>query len=393
MFLLLLGGTLWVGLRALVLSASHACDEGLLCFNLLSELPPSIVGVGFLLASVFTFHLAQEGVDTYFFLLIASILFSGQLTSLTPASEDTFTYLFYFQLALLPPLLYYFHEGLTRRATPPSWSRGVRYLLAIGAAIWLSFLLGSLFIDQRLFSSARLGSRLYLLLGFACAAGLLAHQYVATPYRKIRRRIRLVSFGTLLAFAPLLFLSLLPDTLGLPPIPYAGSFMLTLLSPLMYLYVSSDHAPLRIHALFRKGLTLYILLILFLTLYWLATLVSQAGITWLEGEFTTFLLFSLIGVLIGRSYAPCQHFVRWLIDGGEIEYQRLTDQFTAAFALVPERATIETYLLEQLPEEIRVLGTRLYVKDVAEGELVPFSSRLPHRSPDLPTLSPSSHLV
>lgn len=209
--------------------------------SLVPHLLPVVVALGFWAVGSAASVARGSQQPVAFFLNIAGVLAAGKLSDM---ESDAGARLFYLLLAWLAPLTIHFYVVLFGRLPRR------REQFALGGFSLLAAL-GSLPVVIWPFAEAqqypwfgiwRASVRLGFVLAFVLGALWLARDYRQRASLAAQRRIRLVAFATLIAFAPLFLLSLLPDTLHAPIyVPYEFTFPWLLLSPLAYEYAHFRH--------------------------------------------------------------------------------------------------------------------------------------------------------
>lgn len=365
-----LGWLLWAGVAV----GQHTCRESVgiglpanpVCSSLLVELLPLLIAFGFWGIGLVACYTKQQTPTIEFFLLTAGVLATGLLSTI---GDQVGSRLFYILLAWFCPVVIHFHYKLSTQ----SLNRIAKIVLkscyalaAVGALPLLIWDVASL--QQRgWFSILRLGIRLYLVVAIAAAIFLLFWNYRRETSLISRRRIRLITFGTLFVFTPFLILSLLPDTLGAPfHIPYAFTFPWLLLSPLAYGYSLLRHQLTQYEALLGRVVIFYQTIVLLFGGYLAVMSISGSLIDnptdlWPLGS-------ALVGITILLLLFPVfqqsgQKMVDWIFYGGETDPGAFVGQLTKYLALTLDRQTLQTLLVDELPVKMQLAGSVLLLKD------------------------------
>jgi two-component system sensor histidine kinase ComP len=344
---------------------------GAACPYLLMDLEPLLVALGFWAVGLGVCLAGQKEPPVEFFLLTAGALAAGELSAMGSYPGGR---LFYVCLAWLAPLTFHFHHSLLGRSPGRAGRIVLRGLYGLAAILSAPFVFWTMMaLQQRAwFLPLRLGVRLSIALSMALAVLLLFRDYRGRASPAARGRIRLVTFGTSLAFTPLLLLSLLPDTLGAPAhLPYEFTFPWLLLSPLSYGYSFFRHRLVRAELALHRAAVYYLLVTLLLSLYLAAATAlnrfaaDPAGGWPLEG--------ALLGVGLLLLFAPLRQgmrrLVNWVWYGGEISYPRVVGRLAEALALALERETLRRLLVDELTALMGLARSALLLKE--EGELAP----------------------
>lgn len=375
----------------------QACvADTILCPSKLQALVALTVAVGFNTAALVAWLAGQAGWGAAFLLLISSAMAVGAVTSIA-GEADPARYWFYLLLAWLAPITFRFHHSLLDR--PPRWFGRAAIALLVGLAvaasvplvIWLSTLLP----EGDWFAVVRSGVRLGLVLALALGWLLLLREYRQGSTPNVRRRIRLVVFGTLFGFAPFVFLSLMPDTFGIVDrLSYEATFPFLLLSPLAYLYSIFRHRLTRSDVVFSRAAVYYLSITLLLS----AFLVTVAVLNRFVIGLTDYLpaVSAVMSVAFVILFVPLKRalekFLSWVLYGSDIAYAPVVSRLTESLSMTLDRETLRQLLIEELPHAMRLARCALYLKD-AEGDLVLFAASPAPVAPPAQVLSSGSGLT
>lgn len=189
------------------------------------------------------------------------------------------------------------------------------------------------------------------------ALGILIYVYRFSTSPDVRRKLRLIIFGTLAAVIPPLLLFLLPTLTGLPgrlSLWMIGPFALVALSG--HLYAISRHHLFDIDYLLNQTLVYAILLLGILALYlglfvliyhfrpddWLAQALVATGLT------------LLVGLFFDRSRLFVQRRVARLFYGGWYDYPGVVGVISNALARSLDREYLREVLTHQVPEMMQL---------------------------------------
>ncbi len=210
------------------------------------------------------------------------------------------------------------------------------------------------------------------MLAFVLGALWLARDYQQRASLAAQRRIRLVAFATLFAFAPLFLLSLLPDTLHAPVyVPYELTFPWLLLSPLAYEYAHFRHRLDRTEAALSRMLVRYLTAVLlvgsFIVAIWILDVLGIHRYWGMDEGRQWLLVGGLVSVGAAFLVAPLQmvlqSLVNWVLYGHEISDAGLLDRLSASLVHTLDRQTLRHLLVEDLPSAMRFSEVALFVKD------------------------------
>ena len=351
----------------LTLAAPGAAD-------LLWGLIPVVVALAFWGAAVVAF-LPRPAVSTpcVFFLpgQIATLtLATGQLSALNVAWA---TRLFNLALCALPPLVVHFY-GVLSAFSPPLRRRRWVLFLFVSLPLALPYLLWPLpHLRQSGWHAAlRPVTRAYLGLTLLAVTLGLAYTYFTTRSAGLRRRLHGLAFGTAAGFAPLLFLSLLPEVVwgtgaGLP---YQASFLFLTLVPLSHAYVIVKHDLAPLDRLLNRSLVVFIL-----GLVWAGLYLGGVGLGMMLFHDAP-LLQPLVGALVtmgmAAAFVPLRGWVQRVVDrlfyGGWYDYRTVIAQVSHALGGVTSRQELAERLVRPVVKGLRLRGAALYLC-TPEGEL------------------------
>lgn len=281
--------------------------------------------------------------------MIAAALASGVVSGAGDLAAGRW---FYLALVWLAPLSLSFHLSLLDH--PLSSRRRAALHISLGlAAFWSVFLLAlpiSRLQALGIFSWLRLGVRLSLALALVVGlAGIWRGYRTGLPW-PAARRVQLLLLGNLLALAPLLLLSLLPETLKLPVfVPYELTLPWLLLSPLSYLYIG------RRRRLSRAGAHLhFFVLYFFLAVISLAIYLITFALTGSPRGSTSQIV--LACVLVGVAAVSVSAFVhpelvsltKWALQGTRATKHAL-DELAQRLSLAHDPKTLRHIVLHDLP--------------------------------------------
>ncbi len=278
------------------------------------------VSLGFSLAGLICLLLKQPLIEILFFLMGSCAISSGILTSLKP---DLSTRLFYFHLAILAPITLHFYMSLlTRLLRKVEWySLMIVYLLGAGLAVPFILFPVSYLKQIGAYTFSATGVRIVFFIAVLWMILLLSYAYRHFSTLASRRKIRLLCLGSAFAFTPLLFLTLLPQTIGAAYASSALTFPWLLLIPLIYFY-SIFRARLTVsEKVFSLSLVYYILIALILCIYFILIRIIKEAIPGytiqLEDEGMILILLFFLFIPIRKSIT---HLVNWFLYGDETDY-------------------------------------------------------------------------
>jgi signal transduction histidine kinase len=335
------------------------------CPSLLLDLEPLLIGLGFWTIGLVIWIAGLHSPTVEPFLLGAGALATGLLSAL---GSDGGGRLFYLLLAWLAPVTFHFHYRLLDRP-PRRVGRivlGVLYSLAVAWSPPFLFWTIAVLQQRGWFVVLRMGVRLNLAAAFVLVALLLLRDYGRQASAVTRRRIRLVTFGTLLAIAPVLLLSLLPDTLGAPAhVFYELTLPWLLLSPLSYLYSLFRHRLVKAEVALNRAAVYYLLITLLLGIYLaaaalLSRLTTNPTSYWPLGSAALSVGLLLLFVPLRRGL---QWLMIWILYGGEIRYAGVVGRLAESLALTLDLEKLRRLLTSELASAMRLPKIALWLKE------------------------------
>jgi len=272
------------------------------------------------------------------------------------------------------PLFVYFHATFPVPLQNPRRGLLLKFFCGVALALSLPYTFWSL---PRLKSSPAYsllydGVRLHLAVALLVGMGLLFHSYWRIPSQRVRQRVRFVVASSVLAFTPLLVLSVLPEVLhSVPLVPYELTFLFILLIPFSYGYAIYRHNLFQTDRILNRDLV-YLILALFWTGLYLTLVIS---LNWLlpNAMLYTPLVGALLILTMTMTLPMLHEKVQVLIDRlfyrGWYNYRAVVSKFSQALNATLEEASLAELLVEQLPTTLMVRGAALLLS--AGRDLVP----------------------
>lgn len=376
LFVSSLGLIIWIG----IFVGQHACpqknhfnlSDAPLCVSLLEISLPLFVAFAFWAVSL-TIWLTNRGNTPVIFLLAVSAILSAGLLSSTGSVAGT--RLFAFLLAWAAPLSFHFHHYFLRQRL--QISERVVLLLLAGCAAVLSvpaIFWPALSVEQQTwYAFWRMSVRLLPVVSLALTVFWYFREYRRHSSGELRQPVRLLSFGVIIAFAPLTLLSLLPDTMGAPVyVPYVLTFPWLLLAPLTYAYVLFTDRLDNDWVTLRRLAVNYLLVIFLLAVYLtVAVILTRLNISltdrWL-------LLSALLSVALLFVFSPLHAFlekqINWVWYGQEEEYTGTVGVLLEALAQALDEEVLQHLLLHDLAAMMHFSRAALFLrKDTDEMPL------------------------
>jgi signal transduction histidine kinase len=337
------------------------------CQSLFEFLVPLFVALGFWAIGVTLWLAQQKMVVLAFLVMVADILAVGMLAG-TGMATDEVARVFYILLAWAVPLTFHFHHSALDRPPRRLGLAAIAILYLLAAASSLPFLFWTIAALEEWgwFLFLRTGIRLGVVVAFGLGWLLLWREYRRGASLAVRSRIRLITFGTLLAFAPLILLSLLPDTFGIEiRLPYELTFPWLLLSPLAYAYSVFRHRLTGAEVALNRAAVYYLLFTLLLSIFLVAAVVLNQIVAsptshspWISAMLSVGLVF-----LFTPLWRGLQWFVNWVLYGGEITYAGVVSRMAESLAVTLDRETLCHLLIEELPAAMHLSQCALFLRE------------------------------
>jgi signal transduction histidine kinase len=330
------------------------------------RMQPIIVALGFWLFSTILLVLkpASGEVRLFFFFsqLGVMVLTAGEVSTFL---VDWASRLFNLSLCLLSPLTIHLHLAFPEIKTFPRKRFLLGLLYGLGLALFLPFIL----LGPRLTASPWHPllyslARLYFALSILVAVVSLVHTYITTPSE--RRRIRLVVFGTALAFAPLVLFSLLPELLLAPAIfPYEISFPFLILIPLSYAYAISRYKLVQMDLVLNRSVVYFAIGLIWAGLY--LTSVMALDVLLPSVMIGRPLLGALITLIMAAFFAPLKERIQALVDrafyGGWYDYRRVINGVSRGLSQALDATQLVEFLVNGVSATLQLRGAALFLAE------------------------------
>ena len=282
----------------------------------------------------------------------------------------------------------HFHLVFPAPRTLPKrgWILGGLYTLAVVAP--LLYLPGlAQEADVEWYFLALNGARVYCAIAATIVAGLLLHRYRTTSGEEGRRRIRLVVFGTVLACAPIVGLSLLPEILSRDRpffVHYELTLPFTLLIPLSYFVAIQRYNLLRIDQLVNRGVVHLVLLSILAVVYLGLAMGLPRLWTWADQPLAR----CLFALLIAALFEPLRRRLQQLADrifyGGWYDHRAVLHGMTQALAGIVDAETLADLLGRRLAQALHLERATLLLPNGDGGLVEVVAQAAPSDAPALP---------
>jgi signal transduction histidine kinase len=335
------------------------------------RLQPIIVALGFWLFSTALLVLKPASGEVRLFFLFSQlgvmVLAAGEVSTFF---VDWASRLFNFSFCLLSPLTIHLHLVFPKFKAFPRRRLILGLLYGLGLALSLPFIvLGPRFATSPWYPLLYSLARLYFALSILVAVVSLVHTYITTPSE--RRRIRLVVFGTVFAFAPLVLFSLLPELLLAPAIfPYESSFPFLILIPLSYAYAISRYKLVQMDLVLNRSVVYFAIGLIWAGLY--LTSVTALDDLLPSAMIGRPLLGALITLIMAAFFAPLKERIQGLVDrafyGGWYDYRRVINGASRGLSQALNATQLVEVLVNEVNATMQLKGVALFLAE-SDGSL------------------------
>lgn len=333
------------------------------CANLPWDLVSPLVALGFWVVGLTAWIWGQAPSIVGFFFISSATLAMGLLSGF---GNDLAGRLFYILLAWLSPVLFQFHfvwAMLPKRRLAKRVLAGL-FLLAFAWSV--PFVLNAITELQNLgwFPFLRLGVRCTVALSLVSVIILVSSQFSQLAQSATRFRVRLILSSTILAFAPLLLLSLLPSLFGAVFIPFEINFAWLLFIPLSYGYSITNQHYLGVERAISRVISYYLAAVLFISGY----LIVADIVRFFVPDWENFWAWAIAGMgmvclfLLARINQLIRHIANWVLYGSEKNHLELLIQMTNSLGPVPDRNKLRQILVDELASTIPSTGNALFLR-------------------------------
>ena len=340
-----------------IAGSASACDYPRLDYTPFDFIP-LLVGLGYWVAGWISWRERQASSTTAFFLLGTLTLAAGLLSgaNILPYMGN----LFYISLTILTPLILYFHLAFLKRP----FRRFEKILIALFGGVCILLLPPLFFLpyDSSALKIVLLLSRLVFMAAALWTCIVLITSYNHFTSLSSRRQIRMIAFGSLFAFAPLVLLSVLPLTLHIENVDFNGTFPGLLIIPIVYGYVTFRNRLRLTEKRFRQLWVYYLLFTTLLCVYLLLLGLLHAAF----GQQIWVYTGGTAGILIIILFLPLRNllnrFVMWIFYGSETDYSQAIQFLGEKLAGVIEREKLQSILLDELVAAVHPSQAVLYLR-------------------------------
>lgn len=330
----------------------------------LLEDSPLLVALVIWALGTFIWLVGQHGVQALFYCLLAGVLGAGKMSAI---SAEGGVRVFYAILPWIAPSLLVFCVTLLGRPLTPRARWLLSGLCIVALALSTPFLVWTTAAirAQGMYAPLRMATRLFVASALTVSVMELFNGYRRAASLAVHQRLRLVALGSILAFAPLLLLSMLPDTLHASwHVPYEITIACILLSPISYVYALYRYRFSAGERRLDRAAVYYLLTVMPLAMYLALDAIVRRlippGVTpswYIEALMlvSSVYLFVLLQRTIGT-------FVHWGLWGNELAYAAIVDRFSSALSVTLDRLTLQHLLVDELASSMMLSQVALWLK-------------------------------
>lgn len=365
LFLLMVASLLLLGIVAFRLTRCVLPSYQALCpfqeytvSDFLLNCIPMTIALGFWFTGVVSFRAQHGSIASAFLFTVTVILAAGLLSS---SSLTILANIFYVALACISPLLLHFYLAFLSRPLRPFEKYSLVLFYGFGAGMALPLLVFVPVIRFPLIFPVLTLIRILFMLAVFWTCLLLISGYYNITSLASRRQVRLMAFGSLFAFAPLVLLSVLPQTMHVEHVSFNVTFPGLLSIPIVYAYGKfRSHLPISEKRFFQNWVA-YLLFVSLLSVYTLLSgalrlLFPQPSWVYTGGvaAIVVIILFLPVRNLLDR-------LVIWIFYGNETDYAQALLYLEEKLAGVLERTQLQALLLEELVSAVRPSNAILFL--------------------------------
>lgn len=260
-------------------------------------------------------------------------------------------------LCLFSPVLVHFHAQATHAAPQQILQRVLQGFYALSLILALIWLYGTTRTASQEYRIASLVIQVYFVTAVIITLFLLMRASLFASLQSWRWQVRLVVFGTLFAFMPLVALALLPDLLlGRVLVAYELTFPFLLFMPLSHT-ISIYHANLlQIERLINRRV-IHLSLLVILSIIYLVVFIVLSNLWSVSQEWEP-LLWGVTTLFLGLLFALLRDRLQEIIDriiyGGWYNYRSVVAEMSRGLGHVVDREALADLLVNRLADILRL---------------------------------------
>jgi signal transduction histidine kinase len=319
---------------------------------------PMTIALGFWFTGAVSFRAQHGSIASAFFFTVSVILSAGLLSSSSIAHMAN---IFYVALAFVAPLLLHFHLAFLNRPLRPFEQSSLVLFYVFGAGMALPL---SVFVPVIRYPHVFLVLiliRILFMLAVFWTCLLLISGYQTITSLASRRQVRLVAFGSLFAFAPLVLLSVLPQTMHVEHVSFSATFPGLLSIPIVYAYGKfRSYLPLS-EKRFRQVWVAYLLFVSLLSVYTLLSGALRLLFPQPSWVYTGGVAAIVVIIVFLPARSLLDRIVEWIFYGNETDYAQALLYLEEKLAGVLERTQLQALLLDELVSAVRPSNAILFL--------------------------------
>lgn len=335
---------------------------------------PLIMALVYWSVGILAWWIRAKSLGTAYFLTLGAMLAAGVLSSVDNTLGGPWFAFFQIWAA---PLFLHMHLQLLAPLFPGAGRLLPRLFYLFSVVLTIPLFLANVadWETQAWFPLWRTALRLNIALAILATILLVGYYYSTNATAIQRRRIRILLCGTLLAFSPLLFLSLLPELLRTPYLfPYQWTLPFLTINPLSYAYVIGlRYQQIKYEVFFQRIASYYLAITLIIGVFFIG--VSLLGMALTLFAFDESWVLLLVGVAVLLIFGPllrqCQILVRRIWYGREMTSQRMVTWISETLSRTLDWSSLEQLLLSDLPLAMLLQHSVVYLeKDLNDFSFV-----------------------
>jgi len=184
----------------------------------------------------------------------------------------------------------------------------------------------------------------------------------------VRQQSRVIVFGAVIAFVPMMLFYLIPTVLGGQPLPFNAAlyFPLLVILPLTVTYAILRYRLLDVDRILGKALTYTLVTALALVFFYLLVALLSIALSWRVGADNS-LLIAIYLLLLVLGLTPLRNFIQRTIDRlfypASADYHRTLNTLSSHLLVTPDLGRTLQFLREQMQQALKPEDLAIYLYD------------------------------
>jgi signal transduction histidine kinase len=214
---------------------------------------------------------------------------------------------------------------------------------------------------------------LWMLVGFGTAIGLMVAAYLAAPFPRDRRHIRLIVLGTVLGFAPIGLLTVAPAALfSVQWVPLRFTLPVLIAVPATYAIALWRYHLMGLERMLNRGVVYLLLSPAFFGLYF--ALLALTHVLLPDDASGRVVSGTAVGLIAALTFHPLRDAVQRLVDrlfyGGWYDYRGLVEEISQSLAHTLDAEELAEVLVRQVPKAMHLPGAALWSEREGQMEVM-----------------------